>query len=343
MSDGTGQSCRGAQNVVDNTVDAVQQGAERAAENVPLLRAAGVGKPKPTRSIWERLRSPFQGREQTWQDIADGKTAAAPGIQKLLRDMYNNPIAQSAAIPGAAGAVVGAGTGAYGSGEDKYREGLKGGAVGAATGTLLGLVGPGVRHSKASREFSDETAKLLAEAKDSKKGLLSRMSEGKKALKDELPALRQSAQKLRSLETQIDKLKRRIASLPSTPQGDALQQLIDHLVSRMDARKEKLNEALNSAMAALPDAQSDLADRQQRVDQIQRDLAQIEQEINRVAQVFEDVEKRKYTPDMRGLATSGMAERLGVPAGAAALGGVLGFGLSQDSKEHERFRKSTAK
>ena len=103
-----------AKNVVDNTVDAVQQGAERAAENVPLLRAAGVGKPKPTRSIWERLRSPFQGREQTWQDIADGKTAAAPGIQKLLRDMYNNPIAQSAAIPGAAGAVVGAGTGAYG-------------------------------------------------------------------------------------------------------------------------------------------------------------------------------------------------------------------------------------
>jgi hypothetical protein len=48
----------------------------------------------------------------------------------------------------------------------------------------------------------------------------------------------------------------------------------------------------------------------------------------------------KYVPNLVEIASPGGVERYGAPALSALMGGVFGHGLSHDSKEQNRFRKS---
>lgn len=59
-----------------------------------------------------------------------------------------------------------------------------------------------------------------------------------------------------------------------------------------------------------------------------------------IADLESKLKDSKYVPDLAAIASPGSVERYGAPALSALMGGIFGHGLSHDSKEQNRFRKS---
>jgi polyhydroxyalkanoate synthesis regulator phasin len=87
------------------------------------------------------------------------KTSSAPSVYSRLTRFAKSPTGRRVGASMAAGAVSGAGVGAFGAGEERAMEALKGAIVGAAVGGLIGGIGPLAR-----KNFSATEQKLLKEA-----------------------------------------------------------------------------------------------------------------------------------------------------------------------------------
>ena len=73
------------------------------------------------------------------------KTSSAPSVYSRLTRFAKSPTGRRVGASMAAGAVSGAGVGAFGAGEEKGFEALKGAIVGATVGGLVGGSGPAYR------------------------------------------------------------------------------------------------------------------------------------------------------------------------------------------------------
>jgi len=233
------------------------------------------------------------------------KIGAAPSksLTKRLGEFFDNPVTKRVSISTGAGAAAGGVAGAHQSGEDSVGEGLRGAATGALFGSGIGLIGPAMRRGKLKTKFNADNLAATTQ------------------LEREIATNNAG---MESLYKQRDDLKKTYRAYKDSVQNKGVSHP-DTLAAA--ATYQNLRRSVNAGPKTLHDKIEDMRN------------------VNNAKKVqLVDIKNKKVTPNLKEIASPrSTLERVGAPSTSALVGAGLGFGLSHDSKEQERFRKSKMK
>lgn len=265
-------------------------------------------------------------------------SAPAGSVAERLSRLVQNPVARKAALTGLIGAGGGALAGSYETGSDAKSEGMRGALVGGALGTGIGLIGPALRAGdarkafnasvKASEEFLDsakkvnDTAQSLLKFKNNR-GLKQAVNDASK-----VDTYQKSIKKLTSLYN---------AGKQNTPEAIQLAQDITSSMPELNRMGvTTLAEAQNKSKALA----AQIASIKQKNIDIEETHRHGGMALNWAGKALDYRKKRGVQYNLNALSKSDIAETLAVPSLAALVSAGLGFGLAEDAREQQLYRKA---
>lgn len=268
------------------------------------------------------------------------KMSAAPAasVAERLQRLAQNPIARKAAVTGIVGAGAGGASAAYDTGPDAKYEAARGALLGGVLGTGAGLLGPAIRAGDARKAF--EASNTLAEKAIKRGKTLNSWAHELLQLRDQrnLKRLQEEAGKINAFTNSVTELtKLHKAGKHSTPEA---VQLADSISSAMP----ELN---RMGVTTLADAQAKsklLSGEINALTQSSQQLAQAKKNgdkaLSLADKALEFRKQRGVQYNLKDLAKSDATEAIAVPGIAGLIAAGLGFGLSEDAREQQIYRKA---
>lgn len=273
------------------------------------------------------------------------KMSSAPASTlDRLKAFAANPVTRSVGINTAIGSAAGAGIGAVGSGEDAGSSAATGALAGGLAGTGIGTIGPLMRAGKISKQFGPKMDEAIKSFDKKAPGrtlkydfddylVKDRTARTNQQISDQYVTMRNNRKNLADVEKNLKMVNSRLQQIGPNPQLQNAQKALQ------DARDQLVNaeKSIKTDIEKLRNQRLDLDRMKITTEQSRKNtLARVAEE----RKALEEQKKKGVVYDPKDLAKASPLEAAAVPGLSALVGGGLGFGVSHDAKEQERFRRS---
>jgi hypothetical protein len=264
--------------------------------------------------------------------------AAAPSVAERLTRLTQNPVARRAALTALIGAGAGGSAAAYGTGPDAQSEGLRGALAGGVLGAGMGLVSPAIRAGNARKAF-DKSIETTSGVLGAGKALSSEAMSGLSFLNNrKIKAINAELKNIDNLTSAEAELRKIHAAGNPSPQD--VQRLATEI-------QDALKNLQSSGVSTIPEAKA-------RAGTLTKELAALNQKGSKINQVGKTTDfalnkaswlndyrkKRGVKYDLKELAKMDKGDVLVLPGLTGLVAGGLGFGLSEDAREQQIYRKA---